>query len=170
MVLFEKLFPVVVAGIAVCMDLRWEKVDNAWLLFCLIVSLGVRIWGSGTFELFLGGAGFFVPFLLLGWLSVFRMLGAGDIKLLCVLGFLLGTEKILTCMLFSFFIGAIISITIMLSNGIFCQRFLYFYEYICDLIRTGERRPYYNRGMSLEKFHFTIPIFLSIILYAGGVY
>ena len=40
-------------------------------------------------------------------------------------------------------------------------------EFYC----TGEIRPYYRKGMSFpENFHFTVPIFLSVVLYAGGVY
>ena len=35
----------------------------------------------------------------------------------------------------------------------------------------GEIRPYYRKGMKHpENFHFTVPIFLSALLYAGGVY
>ena len=29
---------------------------------------------------------------------------------------------------------------------------------------------YYKSGMPLENFHFTVPIFLSALLYAGGAY
>ena len=36
--------------------------------------------------------------------------------------------------------------------------------------KTGKREPYYKSGMPLENFHFTVPIFLSALLYAGGVY
>ena len=37
---------------------------------------------------------------------------------------------------------------------------------------TGEIRPYYSKGDVgfPENFHFTVPIFLSAVLYAGGVY
>ena len=36
--------------------------------------------------------------------------------------------------------------------------------------KTGKREPYYKSGMPLENFHFTVPIFLSALLYAGGAY
>ena len=36
--------------------------------------------------------------------------------------------------------------------------------------KTGKREPYGKSGMPLENFHFTVPIFLSALLYAGGVY
>ena len=167
---FLTFFPVVVAGCAVLMDLHRTKVDNGWLLFSLCISFAAQLLGSGPGSVKVWGSGMLVPFLALGWLFAFRMLGAGDIKLLCVLGSMLGPGKILECIAYSFLIGAAFSGAILISNGIFCQRFLYFYRYTADFLKTGERKPYYKSGMPLENFHFTVPIFMSAMLYAGGVY
>ncbi len=41
--------------------------------------------------------GLLVPILILGILFIFRMLGAGDIKLLSVIGSMIGPTKILNC-------------------------------------------------------------------------
>ena len=59
---------------------------------------------------------------------------------------------------------------LMISSGIVCQRILYLLHYISVYFKTGKREPYYKSGMPLENFHFTVPIFLSALLYAGGVY
>ena len=168
--LFYRTFPAVAAGCAVLMDIQRAKVDNGWLLFCVLVSLFTRIWEkeAGGFGYWL--CGLLIPVLLLGVLFVFRMLGAGDIKLLCVMGSMLGPVKILKCIFYSFLIGAVISAALMVSNGIVCQRILYFVHYISDYFKTGKREPYCKSGMPLENFHFTVPIFLSALLYAGGVY
>ena len=104
-----------------------------------------------------------------GWL-LFRMLGAGDIKLLSVLGSLMGPVKILNCMFYSFLIGAVLSAALMVSSGIFSQRILYLLRYLCGYLKTGKREPYYKSGMPPENYHFTVPIFQSALLYAGGVY
>ena len=40
--LFYIAFPVIVAGVAAIMDIRTAKVDNGWLLFCLVIVLSVR--------------------------------------------------------------------------------------------------------------------------------
>ena len=53
--------------------------------------------------------GLLVPILILGILFIFRMLGAGDIKLLSVIGSMIGPTKILNCISYSFLIGAVIS-------------------------------------------------------------
>ena len=72
---------------------------------------------------------------------------------------------------YSLLAGAGISLAILISTGGIRRRFLYLYQYMNEFYCTGEIRPYYRKGMSFpENFHFTVPIFLSAVLYAGGVY
>lgn len=169
--LYNTGLPVVMAGVAMVLDLRVARVDNGWILFCLGTGLAVRFLEKGPGGLRDGLIGILLPAVLLGWLFVFRMLGAGDIKLLCALGSVLGTAKILECIFFSMLIGAGISAAILISTGGLSQRFLYFVLYIRELVRTGKITPYYSSGVaSPENFHFTVPVFLSVVLYAGGAY
>ena len=163
--LFYRIFPAIAAGCAALMDIQRAKVDNGWLLFCVLVSLFTRIWKMDVSSLGTWICGLLVPILILGILFIFRMLGAGDIKLLSVIGSMIGPTKILNCISYSFLIGAVISAALMISSGIVCQRILYLLHF-----KTGKREPYYKSGMPLENFHFTVPIFLSALLYAGGVY
>ena len=166
--LFYRIFPAIAAGCAALMDIQRAKVDNGWLLFCVLVSLFTRIWKMDVSSLGSWICGLLVPILILG--TIFRMLGAGDIKLLSVIGSMIGPTKILNCIFYSFLIGAVISAALMISSGIVCQRILYLLHYISVYFKTGKREPYYKSGMPLENFHFTVPIFLSALLYAGGVY
>ena len=168
--LFYRTFPAITAGCAVLMDIQSAKVDNGWLLFCVLVSLFTRIWEMDVGSLGAWICGLLMPVLILGILFAFRMLGAGDIKLLSVIGSMIGPAKILNCISYSFLIGAVISAALMISSGIVCQRILYLLHYISAYFKTGRREPYYKSGMPLENFHFTVPIFLSALLYAGGVY
>ena len=164
--LFYRIFPAIAAGCAALMDIQRAKVDNGWLLFCVLVSLFTRIWKIDVSSLGSWICGLLVPILILGILFIFRMLGAGDIKLLSVIGSMIGPTKILNCISYSFLIAA----ALMISSGIVCQRILYLLHYISVYFKTGKREPYYKSGMPLENFHFTVPIFLSALLYAGGVY
>ena len=153
--LFYRIFPAIAAGCAALMDIQRAKVDNGWLLFCVLVSLFTRIWKMDVSSLGSWICGLLVPILILGILFIFRMLGP---------------TKILNCISYSFLIGAVISAALMISSGIVCQRILYLLHYISVYFKTGKREPYYKSGMPLENFHFTVPIFLSALLYAGGVY
>lgn len=93
--LFYMIFPAIAAGGAVVMDIQRAKVDNAWLLFCLVISLTVQLMERGTGGFIAWSFGACIPFLVLGWLFLFRMLGAGDIKLFCVMGSVLGPGQFL---------------------------------------------------------------------------
>ena len=163
--------PVVISAVAVWMDMKDASVDNGWILVSFISGILLQIVEKGAKGslVFLTGAA--VPVLLLGILFIFRMIGAGDIKLLCALGGFLGPRTIMECMFYSLLAGAGISLAILISTGGLRQRILYLYQYMKEFYCTGEIRPYYRKGMEYpENFHFTVPIFLSVLLYAGGAY
>ena len=168
---FCTVLPVVISAMAVWMDFRDASVDNGWILFSFVTGFLIQITERGL----KGGAifltGVAVPIILLGILFVFRMLGAGDIKLLCALGGIMGPRTVMECIVYSLLAGAGISLAILISTGGIRRRFLYLYQYMNEFYCTGEIRPYYRKGMRFpENFHFTVPIFLSAVLYAGGVY
>ena len=77
--LFYRIFPAIAAGCAALMDIQRAKVDNGWLLFCVLVSLFTRIWKMDVSSLGTWICGLLVPILILWILFIFRMLGAGDI-------------------------------------------------------------------------------------------
>lgn len=168
---FETWFPVLTAAVAMTMDLRTSRVDNLWIVCCICAGLAAQALSGGLWG-FLGAVwGTILPLLFLGWLFVFRMLGPGDIKLFCALGCILGGSSIGKCILVSLFIGACISLAILISVGEFRQRLHYFAQYLLGYISSGQKKPYYNKDINaLENFHFTVPVFLSVMLYAGGVY
>lgn len=165
------MFPAIVAGVAVLMDLRSAKVDNGWILFSMGAGFVMLLLDKGPSAIPGFALGAVLPLLLLGGLFIFHMIGAGDIKLFCVLGSVMGMEAVLKCIFISMLTGACISFAILRSEGNFCHRFHYFFSYVKETIETRQIRPYTKRDISsLECFHFTVPIFLSAVLYAGGVY
>lgn len=169
--LLHTFFPVAVAFCAMLMDLRTARVDNGWILFSMAVGLLIRVWQEGVGGILSFLAGTAVPLIFPGILFIYHMLGAGDIKLFCSLGGFMGPAVVGKCIFCSFMIGAGISLAILISNGDFRRRFQYFFQYMEDLIRSGERKPYIRKGMSeTENFHFTVPVFLSTLLFAGGLY
>lgn len=159
-----------VAGTAMLMDLRWMRVDNGWILFSMVSGLLFQLMKHGIRGIGVFAVGTVFPILVLGVLFYFRMIGAGDIKLFSALGGIMGIKAIGICMAVSFFLGAVISLLILIFYGDFHQRIQYFRNYIRNYILTGEVRPYYRKGMTLENFHFTVPVFMSVLLYTGGVY
>ncbi|BFL48841.1 prepilin peptidase [Lactonifactor longoviformis] len=155
---------------AVVMDLLGERIWNPW------IWLG---WGTGVLYQFLlqGNRGILIflsggllPILLLFPLFYFRMLGAGDVKLLSALGGLLGARGILSGLAWSFLWGGILSGAFLIACGNAGERMAYLGQYLRDYMRTGEKKPYYRRGSRPENIHFTVPILLGMLMYAGGYY
>ena len=158
------------AFVAVCMDVATEKIANGGILIFGLIGIGYQLSMLGTagFWRYLSGA--VIPVLMLFMLFVFRMLGPGDIKLLSVLGGIMGTAAIVRCIVISFLFGAALSAAFIVACGNLQQRLRYFADYVSYFIHTKEIRPYYKPGPQIENIHFSIPIFMSVMLYAGGFY
>lgn len=164
----QMLSAAVLATVAFAMDLRWHKISNIW------IGMG-WLWGSSVQLLFYGGAGaaqFFagagIPVLWLFFLFYFRMLGPGDIKLLSVLGGMLGYRAGIYLIIFSFLIGGILSLGLLITSGMIQFRFRYFADYFRTYLKDQKRMPYYKTGRQAENFHFTLPVLLAVFLYVGG--
>ena len=161
---------------AVLMDLKTGKIANGWIVILWLAGLiteGLSRGGPGI-ATFLTGA--FLPVLTLFWLFFFRMIGAGDIKLLSALGGFLGPAAILTCIWLSFLFGAILSLGILIICGNIRQRLLkfttYFKHYILPKLqgKAVVPVPYRDGKWGMECIHFSVPILLSVLLWLGGFY
>ena len=155
---------------AMCMDLLKQKVSNIWILTGWCLGLCYWIFRNGISGVFVFCPGMICPLLLLYPLFYFRMLGAGDIKLFSVLGGFLGWKLILKGMVYSFVIGAVFSLVFLCMCGNWIARIQYFCRYVGAYGKTKVMVPYRKEGMMPENFHFTIPIMLGMLLYAGGYY
>lgn len=156
--------------IAVCMDLNREKIDNPWIVFGWFVGFFYQLWkrglkGTGIFLL-----GALVPVVILYLLFVFRMIGAGDIKLFSVLGGFMGPAAVAVCIGISFLFGAALSLAVLILCGNLKSRLRYFAGYFNRLITTKEIIPYLRKGRRMENIHFSVPILMSVLLFAGGFY
>ncbi len=159
----------VLATVAFAMDLRRQKIANIWILSGWIWGCSVQIlfYGQAGAVQFFSGAG--TPVLWLFFLFYFRMLGPGDIKLLSVLGGLLGYRAVIYLIVLSFFFGGILSLGLLIASGTLMFRFRYFVNYFRMYLKDQKRMPYYQTGRQAENFHFTLPILLALFLYVGGV-
>lgn len=96
------------------------------------------------------------------------MMGAGDIKLMAVMGGILGSCGILKGMFCAFILGAVLSLAFLISCGNLQERFSYFFHYLKVCKEKHCPVPYRRQGAQAENLHFTVPILLGIMLYAGG--
>jgi prepilin peptidase CpaA len=151
-------------------DVIRGKVPNNFILLGLILAFAFRFSREGVAGIlnYLGGV--LVPVLLLCPLYYFRTLGAGDIKLFAVLGGLMGWRSIILCVICALFIGAIISLLSMFFYKNLLQRIGHLISYFYQFFRTRTWIPYSKESSNHNTIHFTIPIFISVLLYIGGAY
>lgn len=155
---------------AVLFDLKLGKIPNGvivtglmWGFFYQFFSLG----GMGP-VLFLGGCCF--PILLLGILYYFRMIGAGDIKLLSVVGGFLGPHGCFSCTVSAILFGGAISLAIMIRRHMIGQRLLYFSKYIMDYSREKQWKSYLSGVGEDARLNFSFPVLLAVLCYMGGIF
>jgi len=155
---------------AVITDIWKGKIPNALIVTGFVIGWNYQAADKGIPGLlvFLGGAA--VPVLLLAVLFFFRMLGAGDIKLLAVLGGFMGASAIFSCIAAAILSGGIISMILVLKRRNLKRRIRYFISYFQNYSETKEWRPYRKEEASDSHFYFSVPILISVILYIGGIY
>ncbi len=165
--LMRRSLALILAWLAAMWDVRTGRIPNPLAVTGLAAAVGLRLMGEGFagFPDFLLGSS--LPFLLLWIFFYFRMLGAGDIKLLCVIGGLLGVRALLSCMAISFLLGGIYSLVLLIRRRIFLERFRYFFAYIGSFYRTGKWVPYRNVRSQNAEISFAIFIFLSVFVNTG---
>ena len=156
----------IAAGAAV-MDLRWRRISNVFLGGCLAAAI-VLIFRSGPGSIASSAAGGALPLLLLLPFFRFRMIGAGDIKLLALLGVLLGPRTILRCLFWSFAIGAVFSVGLMACCGNAGERFSYLIDYTKSILEGRQRRPYRKEWDARANIHFSVPVLMTVLMMTGG--
>lgn len=151
---------------AMFFDLTTDKIPNYLVVLELAGGLVYQLYIFGAIGIlsFLGGIA--VPFVLSYALFLFRMIGAGDIKLLMALGSVAGYPRNLKIMLWSVICGAVISVFIMWRRTGFMPRLSYLISYVRDFVRTGVRKPYRKEGGGAENFHFTVAISAAVLVIA----
>ncbi len=152
---------------ALVSDLKRERIPNR--LICAGMAAGVccRIlawtpFGWGSFFL-----GLLLPFLIC-WIP-FRMgaVGAGDVKLLVVLGAFCGGQDIFFCIFFSFLFAAGISLGRLLSLRQFRQSLIQLFQYFQNIFLRGKIEIYPGRYVKEHTIHFSAAIFLGYAVCLG---
>ncbi len=153
---------------AVLSDLASGRIPNGIIaagLACGILYQGFTE-GAAGLVLYLGGVT--LPILIFGVFYYFRMIGAGDIKLLCMAGGFFGPTGCFGCIKWSIFLGGLISLAIMLRRRQIGERLMYFAEYVSRYAKDRQWRPYMSGAGEDARFSFSIPILLGILCQIGG--
>ena len=149
-------------------DLRSGRISNQLIVTGLLAGFLCQVvqYKAAGIVLFLGGS--LLPLLLLGMLFYFRMLGAGDIKLFCVVGGFLGAMDLLKCMLVAVVFGAVWSFWILWRRHLWTERFGYFMQYTAMYAKERHWKSYLDGVGKAGRICFSLPILASVLCYMGG--
>lgn len=155
--------------ISMVQDLKLKKVKNWLILIGLLLGLFSRVWLLGARGLGLFFLGTSIPIALLFLLFLFRVMGAGDIKLLSVVGGFLGPSSVLQCIILTFLIGAIFALIKVIRKQNLVYRLQNLAKYLSKFMKTKKIEAYYTLEDGTDCIiPFTVPIFLSVIINLGG--
>ncbi len=147
----------IVLAAAVAGDILRYRISNAIVAAGLAAGFLINFVFEGPGGLIKSLLGAILPVLLLFVLFALRMLGAGDIKLFCVVGAVMGAEFTTYAAAFSFLAGGIIAAAIMLARGNVRKRFAYVAIYLKTVFLTQSFVPYtdFDNKSDGAKFHFS---------------
>lgn len=149
--------------LALVSDLRTYKIKNLITYSCMLLGLTTNLAREGFQGLVFSLQGIIIPAACLIILYMIRAIGAGDIKLLCAVGAVMGSGFALYATAYSFICGGFIASGIILirRNGI--ARFKYLFTYIKSCLLSMEPLQYTNfkDKQDAGKFHFSIAVALG---------
>lgn len=147
-------------------DLRTGKIPNRWLIFgaaagaALICLRGwppeAEVWRLAVLY-FLRLLFFLILFFPL---FLFRMMGAGDCKLLALVGGYLGIFDGFLVGFYGFLAAAVWSLLYMFRKKILIRRLTYFLSYITQTLDTGRITPYYDADRDGPEAAFSLAPFI----------
>ena len=171
-----RLLVLVLAEGAALSNLKEEKIPNRWVLTGLLLSLTGQILfcrESRWHPEFLSAL---VPFLLLIPFYLFRLIGAGDIKLLMVTGIFMKPGQMLLLLLFTFLPAAVYAVLHLCLSPSGSDRFPLFdrfhsmKRYVYTFSGSGGLEPYWKGSRPEERVHLAVFIFGALIPWAAGWY
>lgn len=151
-----------IVSISAYTDIKENKIKNKYLLVALILGLAISLLTSGIAGIKDSILGIIVPFILLFLFFAMRMFGAGDIKLFCTIGAIMGLNFALNNIIYSFFLaGILVILKIIFTGQLFkITKELYYYFKAMFLNRTIIE----FQKIEENRFPFGIAIFLGTIM------
>lgn len=149
---------------AVIYDLKTYHVPNRIILMGYVLSLIYRIYTRGTAGILYFLAGAILPMILLYLLFLIGALGAGDIKLLSVIGSFLSMRTSLLLIGCSFLIGAGMAFIVICLRREFVIRGQYLKQYLTACINSKSFLLYSTMNQQHSYLHFTVCILLAYMM------
>lgn len=173
---------ILILTIAMGFDFCTDRIPNE------LIYIGISGWllvllQEGNLTMFYhAGIQILIAFLLTYPLFMIGAFGAGDVKLLMVCACYLMGKPIVPCIVAAFLIGAVFGVIRLWIEDIWEERLLYFVGYVEEVIRQ-KRWILYEQELLQDiqlakgigripkhRIHFSLPIFLGVVLKIANLY
>lgn len=146
------------------MDFDRMKISNRLILAGLAVSLVLCIWRGGGSKVIPYLWNIIFPVIALYLFYLIGALGAGDVKLFSVIGGFVNFKELVSCMVFAFLAGAVISLIKMLACGKWKEQLFTGGVYFLSLF-LGNFHPYgRNPENQANQIHFSLSILIGLFI------
>lgn len=146
--------------LSVISDIRLYKIKNIIIYSFITVGLLTNWLLCNRQGLMLSLWGMTVPVLCLMILYLLRVMGAGDIKLFCAIGSIMGADFAVNTIIYSFLAGGVGAILIILARNNGKERLVHLVNYVAACFLTRSFLPYCDFEDKHDNgiFHFAVSI------------
>jgi prepilin peptidase CpaA len=153
--------------LAVIQDFYSMKISNRLIFVGIVSGLAIHIWGYGWSGIGTVLWNISFPVIVLYLFYLVRAVGAGDIKLLSVVGSFFNFKELVLCIAASFLIGALFSLLKLLYSGRLLPGIREGMGYLCSLA-SGEHAVYEkDTADGSNVIHFSLAILIGAALAKG---
>lgn len=161
----------IMAAVAVGCDVKRRRIPNIVIILGVLSAMGIRLCSGQAAQTGVVLVSMLIPFVLFFPIYKLGMMGAGDIKFLCMFSVLLSREQVIYFLFYACLLGAVWSLLRMIGQKSFVRRFVYFRDYIIKSVKSGTAEKYFTKEQGYKNtIAFALPIALSFLLHLGGVY
>jgi prepilin peptidase CpaA len=165
-ILIKYVTVIVLLILALVSDYKTYKIKNVIVLPFIILGFIINLIYDGVPGILHSLAAILIPVFLLILLFALRMLGAGDIKLFCAVGSIMGIKFILYALVTSFLCGGVIALAVICFNKNAAKRISHVFTYIKTCLLTRSLQPYsdFNNKIDGSVFHFSYAIACGVLV------
>ncbi len=155
-----------VSFFACLQDIQLHKVKNWYILVMLFMGLVYQIFSGDTISGILGAASgmIFYPLFML------RLMGAGDVKMFCVLGAWAAVPDIFMLMACCVLVNGVVALCFMLFRKNGRKVFYNFGLWLKNCFLSGSYIPMAEEADKSDRYPYMIGVFLGVIVFCviGG--
>lgn len=153
--------------IAVISDFQSYKIPNLVILTGLVLGIFYRMEQDGVIGIINAFVCMILIFLFLFPFFLIHGIGAGDVKLFCVMASFLSMKHTMICFVYSFVLAAILSVFKMLQQKTLRYRLQHIMLYIHSMFMTNSIRSFAAKEemkASCNVIRLSLPVLISFIV------